>query len=356
MRPESLQFLKDLIDTPSPAGGEYLGQKLWLDYVRPWADEVRTDAYGNALAILNPAGRPKILVCGHVDEIGFQVQYVDEEGFIYFQPVGGSDPALARGQRVYIHHDGEEVLGVIGSLAIHMQERDKKPEIPQWHELFIDIGARNRQEALQRIRIGDLITYVDRFEPLTGDIWVGRACDNRVGSFVAAEVLRLCMERRDSLWACVVAASTIQEENGLYGAKMIAYSVGPDAAIVIDVGHATDIPIANKKKFGEIRLGAGPILSRGSANHPGLVERLQRIAEEHQIPFQWNVDPRRTGTDADAIFTERGGIPTVSIGIPNRYMHSPVEAVHLGDIERAAEWIQAFLMALDPKTEFRVTL
>jgi putative aminopeptidase FrvX len=356
MRAESLQFLKELMDTPSPSGGESLGQKLWLEYVKPFAEELKTDAYGNALAILNPAGRPKVLVSGHVDEIGFQVQYIDEEGFIYFQPVGGPDPALARGQRVYIHHQGEEVLGVIGSLAVHMQDREKKSETPQWHELFIDIGARNREEALQRVSIGDFATYVDRFEPLTGEIWVGRACDNRVGAFVAAEVLRLCAEKRDSLWACVVAASTIQEENGLYGAKMVAYSVEPDAAVVVDVGHATDIPIANKKKFGEIRLGHGPILSRGSANHPTLVERLRRAAEENRISFQWNVDPRRTGTDADAIFVERGGIPAVSIGIPNRYMHSPVEAIHLGDVEQAAQWIQAFLIALDPKTEFSVVL
>jgi putative aminopeptidase FrvX len=224
------------------------------------------------------------------------------------------------------------VLGVIGALAIHMQA-GKKQEVPELHELFIDIGAANRKEAEKRVAVGDLITYIVGWQQLNGDIYIARACDNRIGTFVAAEVLRLCAKAGKKLKANVVAASAIGEENGLYGAEMIGYSVQPDAALVIDVGQATDIPITNKKRFGDTRLGKGPILSRGSVNHPV-----------------------RSGTDADAIFLQRGGIATVAIGVPNRYMHTPVEAIHLKDLENLAEWLTAFILDLKPGEKFKVKI
>jgi len=355
MRPESLEFLTKLLSTPTPSSDEAKGQRVWLDYLAPFADEVETDTYGNALAVLNPDGSPKIMVEGHADEIAFQISYIDDDGFIYFSGVGGHDPSLARGQRVHIHGRKGEVLGVIGALAIHMQG-GKKQEVPELHELFIDIGAANRKEAEKRVAVGDLITYIVGWQQLNGDIYIARACDNRIGTFVAAEVLRLCSKAGKKLKAQVVAASAIGEENGLFGAAMLGYSVKPDAALVVDVGQATDIPVTNKKRFGDTRLGKGPILSRGSVNHPVLVKRLEDIAIENKIAFQRGIDPRRSGTDADAIFLQKGGIATAAIGVPNRYMHTPVEAVHLGDLENLARWLTAFILDLKHGETFKVKI
>jgi putative aminopeptidase FrvX len=354
MRAESLSFLTDLLNTPTPSSEEARGQRVWLDYLAPYADKLETDTYGNALAVLSPGGSPKIMVEGHADEIAFQIQYIDDDGFIYFSGVGGHDPGLARGQRVHVHGRNGPVLGVIGALAIHMQDRGKKAEVPELSELFIDIGAAGRKDAEKRVQVGDLITYIVGWQQLNGDIYISRACDNRIGTFVAAEVLRLCAKAGKKLKACVVAASAVGEENGLYGAHMLGYSVHPDAALVIDVGQATDIPITNKKKFGDIKLGQGPILSRGSVNHPVLVKRLEEVAAKRKIAFQRGIDPRSSGTDADAIFLQRGGIATAAIGVPNRYMHTPVEAVHLGDLENLGEWLSQFILDLSPRETFKV--
>jgi endoglucanase len=236
-----------------------------------------------------------------------------------------------------------------------MQDRTGKQEVPDFHDMFIDIGAENRKDAEKRVVVGDLITYTVGFQQLHGDIYISRACDNRVGTFIAAEVLRLASEQKN-LKACLVAASTVQEENGLFGATMVGYSVRPDAALVVDVGQATDIPPANKKKFGDARLGKGPILSRGSINHPVIVDRLEHLAGKHKIDFQRGIDSRRSGTDTDEIFKQRGGIPSASIGIPNRYMHTPVEAVHLGDLENIAKLLAAFVTEAKSADDYKVKI
>ena len=354
MKPKSLDFLRRLLETPSPSSGEAAGQRVWLDYVGQFADETGSDAYGNAWAILNPKGKTRIMVAGHSDEIAFQIQYISDDGFLYFQPVGGPDVALARGQRVHIHHEGKKVLGVIGSLAIHMQDRDKK-ESPAWHDLFIDIGAKDKKEALKRVAVGDLATYTVGFEQLYGDVYAARGCDNRVGTFVAAETLRLAAEAKD-LEVCLIAVSTIQEENGLYGASMVGYSIHPDAALIVDVCQATDIPPANKKHFGDVSLGGGPALNRGSVNHPVLVDRLAQVAKKKKIKYQLGIDSRWSGTDADAVFRQRGGIPTAALGIPNRYMHSPIETIHLGDLEVLADWLHHFVRSVGSKETFKVAI
>ncbi len=240
--------------------------------------------------------------------------------------------------------------GVIGTLAIHLQEKETQEKPPKWSELFVDIGASSKEEALQHVQIGDLALYDSSFFPILNDIWIARGCDDKVGAFAAAEVLRLCYEEKVS-GPCIVAASTIQEENGLYGASMIGYSIHPDIAIVFDVGHATDIPIVDKKKFGDIRLGKGPILSHGSINHPGVVKTLDKLAHRLGITHQHSIDPRRSGTDADALFIQKGGIPSCVIGIPNRYMHSPIEAFHLKDLEMAAFWVSCFCKEIKSKDD-----
>jgi endoglucanase len=356
MKESSQQFLKTLLNTASPSSGEVPGQRVWLNYVKSFADSTQTDSYGNAFAILNPEAKVKILVAGHADEIAFQVQFIDDKGFVYFTPVGGQDPSLARGQRVMIHSSRGPVLGVIGGLAIHLQDRSKKQEAPAWHDVFVDIGASSKKEAQKLVKVGDLMTYSVGCEVLRGEIWAARACDNRIGTFIAAEVMRLCHEKRKKLKVSLVSASTIQEENGLYGASMVGYSLKPDAALVIDVGHATDIPLVNQKQFGDIQLGKGPVLSKGSVNHPVLVELLEKVALKEKIKIQHGIDARYSGTDADAIFTSCGGTPTVSLAIPNRYMHTPVELVHLKDLEKMAEWIAAFVLGLDGKESFKVKI
>ncbi|MES2309368.1 MAG: M20/M25/M40 family metallo-hydrolase [Verrucomicrobiota bacterium] len=356
MKESSKSFLKTLLNTASPSSGEAPGQRVWLNYVKPFADLTQTDAYGNAVAILNPDAKIKILVAGHADEIAFQVQYIDDKGFVYFSPVGGQDPSLARGQRVLIHSSKGPVLGVIGGLAIHLQDRSKKQEAPAWHEVFVDIGVESKAEAEKRVKVGDLMTYSVGCETLHGDIWAARACDNRIGTFISAEVLRICSEKSKKLKVSLISASTIQEENGLYGAAMVGYSVKPDAAIVVDVGHATDIPLVKHKQFGDIKLGKGPVLSRGSVNHPVLVDHLDQVARKEKIKIQYGIDARYSGTDADAIFISCGGVPTVSLAVPNRYMHTPVELVHLKDLEKMAEWIAAFVLGLDGKESFKVKI
>jgi endoglucanase len=295
------------------------------------------------------------MVTGHSDEIGFMVQNISEEGFIYFTGVGGVDPALIRGQRMKIQTEKGAVLGVTGTLAPHMQDRGKESEVPKIHDCFLDIGVANKKEAQKLVKIGDVITFVDGFEMIRDPIAVARGCDNRIGIFAAAEVLRI-LEGSKKLKPCVVAVSTVQEEIGLHGAAMVGYRVHPDVALVADVGQATDIPLVNKNRFGDTKLGKGPILGKGSANHPVVVNRLESVAQKQKIPVQFSTDPRGTGTDADAIFLQRGGIPCVSMGLPNRYMHSPVEMIHLGDLEKLAQLMAAFCLDLKKGEEFKVKI
>ncbi len=353
MQTPSLEFLKSLLNTVSVTSQERTIQRVWLNYVKSFADRVETDAYGNCFAWLNEKGSPRIMVTGHSDEIGFMAQYISDEGFIYFSGVGGVDPALVRGQRMSVQTRNGSVLGVTGTLAPHMQDRGKDPEVPKLHECFLDIGAKNRKAAQKLVRVGDVITFTDGFEILRDDIAVARGCDNRIGIFAAAETLRL-LKNEKKLSPCMVAVSTVQEEIGLHGASMVGYSVHPDVALVVDVGQATDIPVVNKNRFGDVKLGKGPILGRGSANHPVVVDRLEGVAQKRKIPIQFSTDPRGTGTDADAIFLQRGGIPSASIGLPNRYMHSPVEVIHLGDLEKLAMLMAAFCVDVKRGEKFAV--
>ena len=356
MKTESHAFLKNLLETPSPSGFETRGQKLWVDYVKTFANSVEVDAYGNAFATLNPEGSPKILMAWHVDEIGFMISYISDEGYLHFKGIGGIDQTLVRGQRVTVHGAHGAVSGVTGLLAIHLQEPDDRKKVPALHEMYIDIGVTSRKEAEKLVSIGDSVTYTAGFQELAGGRFVARGCDNRIGAWAAAEALRLIAKDRKNLKACVVALSTIQEENGLYGASMAGYSIHPDVALVVDVTHATDIPNCSKAKHGEVKLGNGPVLSIGSTNHPVVNERLREVAKKSKIALQVEANPRWTGTDADAIFHQRGGIPTVSIGVPNRYMHSPVEMIQYSDLQETAELLAAFSLAAKAKERFGVKL
>ena len=356
MKSEPRTFLKTLLETPTPSGFETRGQKLWVDYVTPFADSVEVDSYGNAYATINPEGSPKILLAGHVDEIGLMISYISDEGYLSFKGIGGIDQTLVRGQRVTVHGAHGAVPGVTGLLAIHLQEPDDRKKVPGLHEMYIDIGVSSRKEAEKLVSIGDSVTYTAGFQELAGGRFAARGCDNRIGAWAAAEGLRLISKNRKNLKACVVALSTIQEENGLYGASMAGYTIHPDVALVVDVTHATDIPSCSKAKHGAVSLGKGPVLSIGSSNHPVVNERLRAVAKASKIELQVEANPRWTGTDADAIFCQKGGIPTTSIGVPNRYMHSPVEMIQYSDLEETAELLAAFALAAKKNERFGVKL
>lgn len=348
------QYLEAILRTATPSGFEWEGQRRWIAFVSPWADEVQSDAYGNAWAIrqgASPEG-PRILLEAHIDEIGLMVRYIDEQGFLWVGRIGGADRALARSRRVYVLTERGPVPGVVGHTAIHLRE-NKDETVPKWHELYVDVGAQSREEVEQKgIRVGHPIVYAD--EPWFWDekLVVGRALDNRIGGAVLGEVLRLLAEASERPAATVIAASTVQEEVGGSGARMIGYRLRPDAAVVIDVTHATDTPGIERRQHGDVRLGKGPTLTHGPVNHPTLVRRLLEAAQRAQVPVQHEASSLTTGTDTDDIFDQRGGIPSALLSIPMRYMHSTVETVHLADVAGAVRLLEAFIGALKPGERF----
>jgi endoglucanase len=354
MRPESLDLLRKLLTTPSPSGYEAANQRIWCDYARKYADEVRTDAYGNAVAVLNPGGDPKIMVEGHVDELGLMVKHIDDRGFIYFQRIGGVDPATVRGKRVNIQTAGGVVRGVVGATAIHLQERDKEAKVPKMHEIFIDIGAKDGKAARKRVSVGDPVTFVDDFEMLDQNMAVARGFDNRAGVWTAIETLRLVSEAKGKLGCSLYAVSSVQEELGLCGAKMDIQSVAPHAAIAVDVTHATDTPGIDVKQHGEIKLGAGPALSLGRENHPAILAQLRDVAKRKKIKYQIETFSTTGGTDALAFYTANGGVPAAIVSVPNRYMHTTVEMLDLRDLVATADLLSAFVLEIKKGQRFVV--
>jgi putative aminopeptidase FrvX len=355
MREESLSFLKTLVNTPSPVGHEARGQRVWMDYAAQFADTTYSDSYGNCVAVLNKGGSPRLMLAGHADEIGLTVNYIDSDGFIYVRKLGGVDAAIIKAQRVVIHTRNGPVKGVVGNVAPHLTKGDDgKP--PKIHDLFIDIGVRNAKETAKLVQIGDPITLSDEFDLLRGDLAVARAFDNRIGTFAVAETLRLLGGSKGKLKAEVCAVSNIQEEVGLLGARQIAYSLKPDVALVVDVTHATDFPTVSKTQHGNVKIGAGPTITHGGSNHPEVVLRIEQVAKTKKIPLQHEAMSSSSGTDADAIFWTRGGIPSALISLPNRYMHSPVELVSLKDLEKIPELMAAFALSIKAGEEFKVKI
>ena len=354
MRDESLKFLETLLNTPSPSGHEFRGQRVWLDYARQYSDETYSDAYGNCVATLNKGGSPRIMLAGHADEIGMTVNFVNKEGFIYVRKLGGVDPAITKAQRVVIHSKKGPVNGVVGNVAPHLTKQDGEKKAPKMEDLFIDIGVSSRDEALKFVQIGDPITLAPGFERLRNDLAVSRAFDNRVGTFAVAETLRLL--KKQKLKAEVNAVSNIMEEVGLLGARQIAYSLKPDVALVVDVTHATDYPTVNQCQHGDIKLGKGPAITHGGCNHKEVVNRLEQVAAKEKIKLQHEAMSATSGTDTDVIFWTRGGIPSALISLPNRYMHSPVEVVSLRDLEQIPQLLAAFCLSVKKGEQFKLKI
>ena len=358
MNETSKIFLFDLLNTPSPTGFETAGQRTWAAYVRPHADAVENDSYGTAWATLHGAAgddAPCLMLEAHADEIGFMVNHVTEKGFLRVVPLGGSDRALARGRRVRVLGADGEVPGVIGITAIHM--RDKKDDtIPEWHVMYVDVGASSKEEVTERgVRVGHPVVFAESVEETMPGRLTGRALDNRIGGFIIAQVVtRLAEAERPA--ATVYDVNAVQEEIGGHGAQMAAYRLEPDVAVVLDVTHATDTPGLDHAKHGDVKLGAGPALAHGAANHPRVVERLIEVAAAASIPVQHEATSRATGTDTDTIFTTRSGVPSALVSLPMRFMHSPVETVDLEDVERCIDLLTAFTRSIKKDDVFRAEL
>jgi putative aminopeptidase FrvX len=350
MRKESLEFLKSIVNKPLPSGFEREAQEIWMKYASRYANETKYDAYGNAIAILNPKGKPRLMIMGHGDAVGLIISYINDSGYIYFVQVGGIDPMTLLGQRVTIHGKKGPVLGVVGRKAIHMIPPDDRTKAPKNEDLWIDIGAKNKEDAEKKIAVGDYISINGTYEELQNDLAVGCRFDNKVGTWAAAEVLRLLKGAK--IDACVIAVSSVQEENTGAGATTAAYHLEPDVAIAVDVGQATDHPGCQKEKFGDIKCGGGPILEIGPAIHPVVRDGLIAAAKQEKVDLQLCANGGRTGTDADSIFKARQGIPTAVISLPNRYMHTTVEVVHLGDLENIAKMLAAYAKSLKKTTKF----
>lgn len=349
----AMTFFRNYINNASPVGFESSGQKIWLDYLKPYVDTQFSDPYGTAVGVINPEAKFKVVIEAHADEISWFVNYINPEGLIYLKRNGGVDAAIAPAQRVIIHGKKGPVKGVFGWPAIHtrMGNPDQKDPHPKVDNLFLDCGARNRKEVEQLgVHIGAVVTYQDGFEELANGYYVGRAFDNRVGGFMIAEVARLLKQHNKKLPFALYVVNAVQEEIGLRGAEMIARRIKPDIAIVTDVTHDTTTPMISKMIEGEIACGKGPSLAYAPAVHNKLLGFVEEIATKKRIPVQWRALSRSTGTDTDSFAYSNDGCPSVLISIPLRYMHTTVEMLHKDDIENTIKLMYESLLALTPKT------
>lgn len=351
---DSLNFFRTYINTPSPVGFESSGQKLWIDYVRPFVDDIFTDPYGTAVGVVNPQAPFKVVLEAHVDEISWFVNYVNAEGLIYLKRNGGVDHQIAPGQRVIIHGRKGPVKAVFGWPAIHTRiNSPEKEQAPKVENLFLDCGARNKKELEELgVKVGCVVTYQDGFDELAYNYFIGRAFDNRVGGYMIAEVARLIKEAGKNLPFGLYVVNAVQEEIGLRGAEMIARRIKPNVAIVTDVTHDTTTPLINKFIEGETSCGKGPSLSYGPAVHNKLLQLVEDVAEQHAIPVQLRTVSRSTGTDTDSFAYANDGCPSVLISIPLRYMHTTVEMLHRSDIENTIRLMYETVLTITPQTNF----
>jgi putative aminopeptidase FrvX len=355
MSDRSFAFLEKLLDAPGPSGFEIEAARVWRVEAATIADRVDMDVSGNSLAVLNPGGSPRVMLAGHVDEIGLIVTHIDDDGYLYVDGIGGWDSQVLVGQRIRLLGRSGHVIGVVGKKPIHLMKQDERDKVSKLSDLWLDIGASSRDAALEMgVRVGDAGVIDARMIRLGPKLIASRAVDNRIGAYIVLEAVRLLANGSEPVGAEVAAVATTQEEIGYHGggARTSAYRFDPDVAIVVDVTFATDAPEIEKKQTGERKLGSGPVLTRGSAAHPLVFERLVEAAERAGIPYSIQAAPRFTSTDADAIHLSRAGVATAVVSVPNRYMHSPNEIVSLEDLEATARLIAIFVRELEPGAEF----
>ncbi len=342
---KSLDFLEEYLNTASPTGYEWSGQKVWMSYLKPYVDDFITDTYGTAVGVINPEAKYKVVIEAHADEISWYVNFISDDGLIYVTRNGGSDHQIAPSKIVNIHTKNGIVKGVFGWPAIHT--RKTKEETPKPDNIFIDCGCSTKEEIEKLgIHVGCVITYPDPFHILNGDKFVCRALDNRMGGFMIAEVARLLKENNNNLDFGLYIVNAVQEEVGLNGAKMITETIKPNVAIVTDVTHDTTTPMINKKVQGDLKIGAGPVIAYAPAVQQNLRDLITNTADEKNIPYQRNALSRFTGTDTDAFAFSNGGVASALISLPLRYMHTTVEMVHRNDVENVIKMIYESLLKI----------
>lgn len=353
MREESFRFLTSLVEAPSPSGFEQPAQRVFREYVNPFAP-VTGDVMGNSIARIAGGGEgaPRVMLVGHSDEIGLLVKFIDDNGFLFFGAIGGIDPQITQGMRVLVHGREGAVPGVIGKKPIHLIEQKDRETVVKMEAQYIDIGASSRAEAQELVRIGDPVTFCAGLQKLHGDRVAGRGFDDKAGSFVVAEVLREVALSGRELPVDLYGVSSVQEEVGLRGGTTSSFSVRPDVGICVEVDFATDQPDLDKKQNGDVGLGKGPIVPRGANINPALFDLIMDTAEREKIPVQVTGIPRATGTDANVMQISRGGVATALVKIPLRYMHTPVEVLSLCDLENAVRLITATLYRIGPREMF----
>lgn len=358
MKADDRQFLKQLLDTPSPTGFEMPGQRVWAEWIGKHAAAVECDAYGSAWATLPGKSERVVMLAAHADEIGYMIKHIDDRGFLRLDRVGGSDTATARGRRLTILGDKGPVPGIIGNTAIHLRRDDLGSEkAPAIHELWVDVGASNAAEVAKLgLRVGHPAVYQEGLTELANKRIVSRALDNRIGGYIIAQVLRRVAASKSKPAFTLVCLNAIQEEIGGHGAIMATYRLQPDLCVCLDVTHATDTPGLDSAKHGSVKLGGGPSLTHGTANHPLVVKRLMETAAKAKIPVQHEASSRFTGTDTDKIFHSREGVPSALVSLPLRCMHSVVETAHLDDIERTIDLLAGFVLGLKPADTFHQRL
>jgi len=351
MKKQDFNFLKELVETPSPSGYEQPAQRVIKRQLDGVADDLKTDVMGNLIARLNGQGGPKVMLAGHCDEIGFMVQFVDDRGFIYFGAIGGVDPHLSPGQRILIHTEHGDVPGVIGKKAIHLIEPKDRDTVIKLKQQFIDVGCSSREEVEELIQIGDPVTFAVGVQTLQNNRATSRAFDDKMGAFIVTEVMKQ-IKAFGKIESDLYAVSTVQEEIGLRGAATSSYGVNPDVGIVVEVTHATDYPDVEQSSIGRVELGKGPVIARGANINPALFKLLVDTATAEKIPIQIIGVPRAMGNDANVMQLSRGGVATALLGIPLRYMHTPVETLSLSDLDQAIKLLVAVVKRIDADTSF----
>jgi endoglucanase len=350
MQESSLAFLKNLLHTPSASGFEHAIQDVVRSWAKPYADELRTDRHGNVIAVLHPGGQPRIMLAGHCDQIALMVQHIDDNGYLYVQPIGGWDMQILLGQSMTVWSASGPLAGVVSRRAPHLLTNEERNKVPQFTEVWVDIGAKDRKEAEGLVAAGDPVTFELGTREMRNSLLTAPGLDDKVGVWTVMEALRLLQGR--PLEAAIYCVSTVQEEIGLRGATTSSYGIHPVVGIAVDVCHATDTPGNDNKLLGDTKLGAGPAIFRGPNINPHVFDRLRDAARSHEIPVQQRGVPRPTGTDANAMQLARDGVATGLVGIPNRYMHSPVEVVSLDDLERAARLLAEFCLSVTPQMDW----
>ncbi len=350
MRKESYEFLRSILETPSPSGFEQPVQRIVRKRMKSFSDKITTDVHGNVAVALNPKGSPSVMLAGHADQIGLMVKYIDDNGYLFVVPIGGIDPSVLPGSRVIVHSQHGPIDAVIGRKPIHLLRAEERGAKVELREMWVDIGAKNKKEVEQVVSIGDPVTFRLELAALGSDRVTAPAFDNKCGVFVVMEALRICAEKKMS--CALHAVSTVQEEIGLRGARTSCYGLDPQVGIAVDVTHATDYPGVDKRTAGDLKLGAGPTIVTGANVNPKLGQMLMATAKAKRIPFQPEAAAGGTPTDANAMQLSRSGVAAALIGIPNRYMHTQVEVVSLTDLTNAAKLIAETVMKISRRTNF----